>query len=57
MTVEEFVSMYANCKTPSAKTIVKNLHKIKGYDKDNLESPIQDGSRYPYRKNYTKTVN
>lgn len=51
MTVEEFVSMYANCKTPSAKTIVKNLHKIKGYDKDNLESPIQDGSRYPYRKN------
>lgn len=51
MTVEEFVGMYANCRIPSAKTIRNNLNKIKGYDKDKLECPIPNGSRYPYRKN------
>lgn len=52
MTVKEFVGMFANCKTPSSKTIIKNLHKIKGYDKDNLECPIPNGSRYPFDKRY-----
>ncbi len=50
MTVEEFVNMYANCPRLSAKTIRKNLSKIKDYGVDK-KSPIPDGSRYPYRRN------
>ena len=50
MTVKEFVEQYSNCKELSAKTIRKNLSKIKDYGADN-DSPIPNGSRYPYRRN------